>query len=443
MTTTITAASVADPAAPIVNKIHVTRQELLAALFTNDFYLELMLVGIAIALAILVAYAVRFRTNIYLQSHPLKRLDKEFVTKPLAVLSPVIAYLFLNIIRPIAIEYSRNSQITDAAIQMCIYYLVAKLVLLIIRSRLVAWFIAFIIMTIAILDVSGFRAITTEYLHSTSFNIGSFKLSMLNLVNGIVILVVVLWIAGTLSNTLESYLRRSSALSYNARELFVKFFKIFIYFAALMIALSVFGVDLTAFAVFGGAIGVGIGLGLQKITANFLSGITLLLEKSIMIGDLIEVAGNSGHVRAMNIRYAVIETFDGRELMVPNEELTSTRVTNWTHSNDQARIEIKVTLDYDTDARSAIKHLLEIPKSHPRCLKNPEPVCWLREFSDIGMVFILTFWIGDIHEGRNTPQSEVMLNILDVFRREKINFVKLTFPTSKIYRKGEEDDKIS
>lgn len=413
-----------DPAAPIVKKISETRQELWGALFKNDFYLELMLVGIAIALAILVSYAIRFRTNIYLQAHPLKKLDKEFVTKPLAILSPILAYLFLNFIKPIAIEYSKNSVITDAAIQLCIYYIVAKLVLLIIRSRLVASFIAFVIMVIAVLDVSKFREGITGYLSDTSLHLGTFKLSLLNLVNGFVILVLVLWIAGLLSSTLESYLRRSSALSYNARELFVKFFRIFIYFVALLIALSVFGVDLTAFAVFGGAIGVGIGLGLQKITANFLSGITLLMEKSIMIGDLIEVAGNSGHVREMNIRYALIETPDGRELLIPNEELTSTRVTSWTHNNERARVEIKVTLDYGTDAKAAIKHMLEMAKAHPRCLKSPEPTCWLREFNDTGMLFLLTFWIGDVHEGRNTPQSEVMLNILDVFRRENIKFAK-------------------
>ncbi|MEK6745507.1 MAG: mechanosensitive ion channel domain-containing protein [Pseudomonadota bacterium] len=417
-----TANVASDPSAPIVEKISETREKLWTALFDGDFYLELMLVGIAIALAVLVSYAVRFRVNPYLENNTFKKLDKEFITKPLALLSSALAYLFLNMVKPIAIEYSKNSLITDAAIQMCIYYIVAKLILLIIKSRLVASFIAFVIMVIAFLDVSGFMEGTTDYLSKSLLHIGSFKLSMLNLVNGFIILVVVLWIAGLLSSTLESYLRRSSALSYNARELFVKFFRVFIYFVALMIALSVFGVDLTAFAVFGGAIGVGIGLGLQKITANFLSGITLLLEKSIMIGDLIEVAGNSGHVREMNVRYAIIETADGRELLIPNEELTSTRVTNWTHSNEQARVEIKVTLDYETNAKAAIKHMLDMAKSHPRCIKNPEPVCWLREFNDSGMVFLLAFWIGDVHEGRNTPQSEVMLSILDIFRREQIKF---------------------
>ena len=208
---------------------------------------------------------------------------------------------------------------------------------------------------------------------------------MLNFINGIIILVVVFWIAGVLSRTLESYLRRSSAFSYNARELVVKFFRIFVYFCAFLITLSAMGVDLTAFAVFGGALGVGIGLGLQKVTANFVSGITLLLEKSIKLGDLIEVAGNTGWVRALNIRYALMETSDGREILIPNEELTSTRVTNWTHSNEQARVEIKATLDFATDAKKAISE-------YQKAIGLPDGMLELRlYFCEVAMDFSMEY----------------------------------------------------
>ncbi len=415
-----------DTAAPIVKKLFATREELMAALTNNYFYVELLFVGIAIVVSGLFAYAVRYRTDIYLKDHPLKKIDNEFLTKPISLLGPVMSYLLLNMARPIAEQYSNNSNLTDFALSLCLYYIAAKTVLLIVQSRLVAWFIAFVIMAVAVLDVTGFTNITAAYLAAKSVTLGQYKITMLNLVNGIVILVVVLWGAGLLSRTLESYLRRASTLSYNARVLTVKFFRLLVYFTALLIALSVMGVDLTAFAVFGGALGVGIGLGMQKVTANFISGITILLEKSIMIGDLIEVGGTSGHVREMNIRYILVETFDGRELLIPNEEMTSTRVINWSHSNEQARVEIRVVLDFATDARLAIKHMLACAKAHPRCLKKPEPNCWLREFSETGMVFLLTFWIPDIHEGRNTPQSEVMLSIIDVFRAENIAFAEHT-----------------
>jgi len=417
-----------DPAAPLVKKFFSTKEELVDALSSADFYLEFLMVMLAIVLAGLIGYVIRRRVKAYFTTHTLQRLDMEFVTKPIAMIAPLLSLLFLSAIKPFAEEYSHSSALTDAAIQLNLSYIAAKAVLLIVRSRLVAWFITLVIMTVAVLKVSGFMNITTAYLDAMFFEVGKFKITMLNLINGIVILVIVFWIAGLLSRTLESYLRRASSLSYNSRELMVKFFKIFIYFVAFLITLSAMGVDLTAFAVFGGALGVGIGLGLQKITANFVSGITLLLEKSIKLGDLIEVAGNTGWVRAMNIRYALVETSDGREILVPNEELTSTRVTNWTHSNEQARIEVKATLDYGVDAKKVIQIMLDCARAHPRCIgnkKEQKPLCWLREFGDAGMVFVLAFWIGDVNEGRNTPQSEVMQAILEAFRREGISFAQV------------------
>ena len=416
-----------DPAAPLVKKIFATKEEFLEAISSSDFYIELLMIGLAIVLAGLIAYVVRRRLKAYFANHPLQKLDMDFVTKPISMIAPLLSLLFLSTIKPFSEEYSHSSALTDAAIQLTLSYIAAKAVIIIVRSRVVAWFIALVIMIVSILKVSGFMKITTVYLDAMSFEVGKFKITMLNFINGIVILVVVFWVAGVLSRTLESYLRRSSAFSYNARELVVKFFRIFVYFCAFLITLSAMGVDLTAFAVFGGALGVGIGLGLQKVTANFVSGITLLLEKSIKLGDLIEVAGNTGWVRALNIRYALVETSDGREILIPNEELTSTRVTNWTHSNEQARVEIKVTLDFATDAKKAIQIMLESARAHKRCITNDKehiPLCWLREFSDNGLLFVLAFWIADVHEGRNTPQSEVMLTILEKFREQGIVFTQ-------------------
>ena len=411
-----------DAAAPLVKQIFNTKEELLGALNSSNFYLELMFVVLAVVLAELMVLVINRRIRAYLASHPPRRISPELVSKAITLFAPLLSFILLGALKPLSAQYAESTTLVDAGMQLCVAIFTAKLVLLLVESRLVAWFIAFVIVTVSLLDVTGFMGSTTAYLEASAFQIGKFKITMLNMVHGLVILVVVFWGAGLLSRTLEGYLRRSSTLSYSARELIVKFFNIFIYFVALMITLSAVGVDLTAFAVFGGALGVGIGLGLQKVTANFVSGITLLLEKSIKLGDLIEVGGNTGHVRAMNIRYALVETSDGRELLVPNEELTSTRVTNWTHSNEQARIEVKATVHLDTDVKKALAIMLECAKAHPRCISQPKPVCWLREFSTDGLVLLLAFWIADVHEGRNTPQSEVMLAILDKFREAGISF---------------------
>lgn len=405
---------------PLVKELFMTRKEFMDALVSTDFYIELLYINMALAMAVLVSLLVRHRAAAHLEKHPPKRFSKEQVMRPLALLSPFLALIYLSIFKPFVSMY--DDKWIDAVGQLCAAFLLVRCVRLLVQSRPMGIFIGAIIMVIALLDVTGLMSFTTAYLEAMSFQIGKFKLSILNLVHGIVMLIIVFWMAGISSNTLESYLRRSSRMSYSARELIVKFFRVFVYFTAIIITLSATGVDLTAFAVFGGALGVGIGLGLQKITSNFVSGIMLLMEKSVKIGDLIEVGNATGWVRQLNIRYTLIETPDGRELLVPNEELVSNRFTNWTYSNDQARVEIKVTVTYDTDPMLARALMLEAAAAHSLCLNKPEPTCWMREFGDNGISFLLTFWISNVHNGRNGPQSEVMFAIYDKFRTNGIEF---------------------
>lgn len=294
-------------------------------------------------------------------------------------------------------------------------------------------FVTAVVAIVMTLNITGLMAPITKQLDSLAFDIGNFHLSLLSLVQGLIILVIVLWVARLTANTLEAYLRRSPYLSYNARELTAKFFRIFVYFIALMIALSAIGVDLTAFAVFGGALGVGIGLGLQKITSNFVSGITLLMEKSIKLGDLVEVGNVSGWVRQLNVRYTLIETFDGREVMIPNEDLASTRVSSWTHSHNMARVEVPVGVAYGSDLRLVQKLMVEAAEEHPKCVKSQETRCWLREFGDSSVNFLLVFWVSDVREGRFGPKSDVMFAIFDKFKQHGI---EIPFPQRVVTMKG-------
>lgn len=412
-----------DAANNLTQKLEVTKSSFFSALESGEFYLEWTWIGLALSISWLMARLINLRVVHHIEASPPKWIDAIFILKPLRLLAPMFALAYLHIAMPFVEERGSGMWI-HGVIHLTVAYLLAKSALLIVKTRPIAWMIAVLIMMGAVLKVSGFMDSTTAYLDTLAFEIGKFKLTALSLIHGIIILVLVFWAAGILSSTLESYLRRSSRLSYSARELIVKFFTIFVYFTAIIITLSALGVDLTAFAVFGGALGVGIGLGLQKITANFVSGVTLLLEKSIKHGDLIEVAGQTGWVRQLNIRYALVETFDGRELLIPNEELTSTRVTNWTYSSTKARVEIVVRVQYGSDAKKARELMLKIAASHPKCLRDPAPTCHLFEFQDSGMAFQLTFWIEDIKEGRAGPQNDVMLTLLDEFKKAGIELAQ-------------------
>jgi len=416
----------------LVQELHLSRSELLEALSGRDFYIEWTSIGIALLLAWLLAVLIRQRVEAHIKTHPPRRIDSAFIMQPLKLLAPLLALIYLGVATPIIAGYGGGMWIA-AVVQITLAYLLARCVMLLVRTKFISYLIAGVILVTAVLNVTGFMPAVTAYLDTMAFEIGKFRISLLNFIHGAVILVIVFWLAAISSRTLESYLRRSSSLSYTARELTVKFFRIFVYFIALMITLSAVGVDLTAFAVFGGALGVGLGFGLQKIAGNFISGITLLVERSIKIGDIIEVGGSIGTVRELNVRYALIETPDGRELMIPNDELASTRVINWTHSNNRMRIEIPVGVAYDSDVKLVKNLLLQAAKEHPLCLKDPEPKCWLRTFGDSSLNFILGFWVSDVREGRFGPQSDVMFAILEKFRQNK---VEIPFPQRVVHTKN-------
>lgn len=405
----------------LLEKIHTSTQELLQALEQTDFYVELLLSGISLVVCWLVARLIQGFARRRMAQLTRLHLTEEVLGRPFVLLTPLLFVLGLSSLKPLAEHFTEQLLVIPAAIEGALAYFAARLVLMLVKSRPVAWFITVVICAYALLGATGFMGSTAAYLQSMGFTLGKYNLTLLGLIQGIVIFVIVFWMAGASTRGLELYLSRISALSYSARELIKKFFTVLAYFLAFVITLGAVGVDLTALAVFGGALGVGIGLGLQKITSNFVSGVTILLEKSVKIGDLVEVGVNTGWVRQLHMRYVLIETSDGREVLIPNEELVSQRVTNWTYSNEHARIDVRVVIAYASDAVRAQALMLEAAKTHPLCLKTPEPLCWLREFGDKGLVFLLTFWIPDVKEGRYTPQSEVMYAILEKFRSNGID----------------------
>ena len=404
--------------------IWLSWRALLEALSRPYFYIEVSLIGIVLAVAWLLIILLHTRLSRFLENHPPK-IGADFFLKPIPLLAPLLAFLGLSISKPFSEKYAEGSEWTSATMELLLAYTMARAALIFIKSRAVAYFIAFILLAYAGLNASGFLEPTKDVLENVAFSIGKVKLSMLSVVHGFIILVLVFWVAGLISSTLESYLRKSASLNYNTRELIIKFVRIILYSTAFLMTISSMGVDLTALAVFGGALGVGVGLGLQKITANFVSGVTLLLEKSIKIGDLVEVNSVTGWVRQLNIRYALIETPDGRELLVPNEQLVSTQVTNWTHSNENARIEFPFGVAYDSDVEKVKKLVIAAMLAHPRCLKTPSPTCFMRQFGDSALVFNATFWVEDIREGRQSAQSDVMCALLKSFVE---NGIEIPYP---------------
>ena len=272
-----------------------------------------------------------------------------------------------------------------------------------------------------------------------SFSIGQTRISAYLMIKALITIMLFFLITGVLSEFGEKRIKSIQGIHSSNKALINKAFHIFIYFFGFIIALNILGIDLTAFAIFSGAIGIGIGFGLQKITSNFISGLILLFEKSIENGDMVELSdGTYGLIRKTSARYTLLETFEGREMMIPNEDFIINRVTNWTFNNRRGRLELNIGVAYESDIEKVMELILDAAKEHPRCMDEPGPSCYLKEFGDSSVNFMLFFWVEDVSSGRYRAQSDVMMRVWKKFKEHNIS---IPFPQRDIYIKNASDFK--
>ncbi len=260
---------------------------------------------------------------------------------------------------------------------------------------------------------------------------GETRISVYVVLKSLLVLVFIFWIAMIISGIMANRISRLVRLRPSNRELLLKTFQIAIYLFAFLVSLDILGIDLTTLAIFSGALGIGLGFGFQKIASNFISGIILLLEKTVEQDDLVEMAdGTFGFITKAGARFTLIKTFQGKEIMVPNEDFITNPVVNWTYSDKSARIEIPIGVSYGSDIALARQLMLEAVNENPSCAKDPAPSCHLREFGDSSVNFMLHFWIEDVTTGRWGPQSEVMFSIWNKFKE---NNIVIPFPQRDVH----------
>jgi small-conductance mechanosensitive channel len=212
--------------------------------------------------------------------------------------------------------------------------------------------------------------------------------------------------------------------------LFAKSLKIVLITLAILIAIRSVGIDLTALAVLSGAIGLGVGFGLQKTISNLISGVILLMDKSIKPGDVIAVSGTYGWVTALGGRYVSVVTRDGVEHLIPNDMLISERVENWTHTNSQTRLKVDIGVHYDSDLEKVIELCEKAAQETDRVLTNPEPRCLFIDFGDSALKLQVRFWIADAHNGVQNVKSAVLLKIWQKFKEDG---VEVPYPQRDIH----------
>jgi small-conductance mechanosensitive channel len=318
----------------------------------------------------------------------------------------------------------------NAAASLLAAWVVIRLFSFAVRSPIWSATVSVIAWSIAALSILGLLAPLTHQLDVSAIHIGNYRLSGLIIVRAIFVLAMLLWITSLLSSFLEQRIKRAPTLTPSIQVLLVQILRILLPALAILIALASIGVDFTALTVLSGALGIGVGLGLQRTVANFVAGLALILSESIRPGDVIKYKESYGWVTSMGARYVGLRTRDGIEYLVPNDYFLENGVENWSHSDPKLRLHIPVGIAYESDVKLAIAQCVEAAKSVKRVLERPEPICLLTGFGDSSVNLEIRAWIDDPRAGTSNVRSEIMLAVWDRFHKAGIVF---PFPQRDIH----------
>jgi small-conductance mechanosensitive channel len=255
-----------------------------------------------------------------------------------------------------------------------------------------------------------------------TMTIGAVRLSVLGVVEATIIFTVLLSVGAAAARWLDRWLERLRDLTPSGRVLLGKLLRVGALSLAVILALHAIGVDLTTLAVFSGAVGLGIGFGLQKVFSNLISGIILLLDRSVKPGDVIAVGDHYGWINALGARYVSVVTRDGIEHLIPNEDLIGDRVENWSHSSNLLRLHAPLSIAYGSDVPRAVAVAEQAARDCARVLARPEPHCLLLAFGDSAIDLELRLWINDPRNGVHNVKSQVLMRLWELYRQHGIEF---------------------
>ncbi len=346
---------------------------------------------------------------------------------------PSLLFAWVGLFAILYIVIKQPWPILSTAMSLTLAWFVIRLGTSFIDNPLISKTVSAVVWVIAALNILGYLSSVVEFLDKTKINAGQSSISLYAIVSSIFSIAIFLWIAFALIKLVDNILKSSNNITPSARALLSKTFKFTLVAAAFIFGLSTVGIDLTAFAVLGGAIGVGIGFGLQKIFSNLISGFILLLDKSIKPGDTINVEGSYGRVETLSARYVSVITRDGIEHLVPNEEMIINRVENWSYSHDNVRLRIPVGVHYNSDVNKAIALCLEAADEVDRVLKIPKTACLLKGFGDNSVDLEVRIWVRDPMNGCANVRSQVLLQIWNKFHEHDI---EIPYPQRDLHLKS-------
>jgi len=365
-------------------------------------------------------------------AHPFVRVAQRLNELLLPLLSIALLRISVDVSRGV-LGRTWLVQTSLAIATLLLFYFVVRTF---VRRRAVAAAVLWLGVPLLVLQFVGLLGRLIAILESIALTVGSIHVSLYGFIRVLLFGALLFWLGRVSNSTAQDVIRRQHQLDPRTREVAAKLLQASIVSAVFLLLLQVMGVNLTALAVFGGAVGVGLGFGLQAIASNFISGIIILLDRSVAVDDYIQLEdGRTGVVRELNMRWTTLETFDGKDVMVPNEKFIVETFTNWTHKNKKQRYRVDFSVAYHSNIRELVEIIKRVVADHPQVIAGEDvpieerPDCEISSFGDSGINMFVEFWMEGIDDGRNRVGGDLMLMILEALQQHGF---EIPFPQREV-----------
>jgi len=365
-------------------------------------------------------------------AHPLRKLGFRIG----GILFPLLAILLLHVSKKAGETLEYTPWLIGTALAIAVLLFGNSLIRAFVQQTFAASLFRWVGLPILMLHLLGFLPTVIQALEEISLDVGNVSISAYGVARVLIFGSFLFWLGRTSNNFGKAVIRKQTSLDIPTKEVFSKLFEVGLFCIIVLLLLNIMGINLTTLAVFGGALGVGLGLGLQSIASNFISGIIILLDRSLTVGDFVELDdGQKGFVREFKMRYAVLETYDGKDILVPNEKFISSLMINWTHKDPKQRYRVDFSVPYSTDVRSLVELIKAAVSEHEQVISGPDvpfeerPDCEIDSFGDSGINMFVEFWMMGIDDGKNRVGGDLMLIILETLKE---NGIEIPFPQREV-----------
>lgn len=397
------------------------------------FYTQLGLIILATILASIVSGFLRKVTPFFktLPAAGAFLYLRQSLYKCQDLLFPLLAIFLLGIAATVSFYFVAQNWLVLIAQGLSVLAFLYTIITRYVGNSIIKSLLKWVVLPLAVLHTFGWLDYFVAYLDSIAIEIGNIRISLYGVARAVIFGGLLFWLGRISNNAGQKAIRSQQGIDVGTREVFAKLFQIILFAAIFIVLLQIMGINLTALAVFGGALGVGLGFGLQQIASNFVSGLIILLDRSVTVGDYVELeGGEAGTIHELNMRATTLKTFDGKDIVVPNERFITTTFTNWTHRDKLQRYELHFSVAYKTDIDKMLELVKKTVRSHPQVLDAPELAdAEIEEFGESGVDILVEFWMEGIDDGVNHVGADLNLMIWHVLKE---NGIEIPFPQREV-----------